>query len=1538
MITAAPTLAAPIPAATLSLLGQPPEYVQAFLGQPCHYQANPENQTDLYVYGVDFLAGVFPITPSGIIGVFRQQQCVALKVVLPKDDQGLVGFTYSQEMASRLHERITRQQQAVWIPLESESKADRLHQVYGVGYHTATTWEEVATTHRLASDVSIYLDARCAAPDPSPLRQPIVAIAGQMAGKPALAPTPPMATPPMATPPAITFSDVANHPYAAAIAAAANPLGLVSGYDDGTFRPSAPLTRRQGVVMILRSLRAGLAPARVVVPEAVTASPFADVPVDHPAAAEFYVAQQAGIVAADDQQRCHPEAELTRCEWSLLLRNALRFAVLEADPQADLATVLTPVATPVTFTDLDAHWGQTLIQELASYGLADPLTAEADAFGPDVPATRAYGAAMAMALVQAVGTAGRPQTFYQFPDLVANPYRAAIERGVNQYGLGTGYGDGNFHPQAPMTRQDVVTLLVDAMAQLATDPATVAVPPTLEEPPFADVASGEAAPKLAFAKQAGLISGDDLGRFNPLTPISRAGVMALIHGALTYLIEHNLGQTATLAEVMAPVESPPDLSDLADQPWAADMIQELATVGIATPLNETGTAFAPAALAQRDFATAALVRLLEATYVPLAPPVPVPPSQVSFIDIEGNPYATEILAAANTYKIVSGYEDHRFRPTAAISREQAVVILVDALARKVRHADAVVIPDELTQPPFVDVPRDRWSAAKLHFAKQAGLISGDDLDQFRPQAALSRAQLMAIVSQTLHYALWADFQVADPVLTDYVAASAPYEFQDLGDETAPSAWAIPLIDQMNALGLATPLNPEVPTVFGPEVPANRDYTVALAVRLIELPYTQDGTAEGGGFVDIAHSPYAPEILRAVNEYHLLAGTAEGYFHPAESVSREHLVAMVTATLAHGIADPAQVTIPEAVSHTRFEDVPADSAYAPAIEFVVDAGIMAGDGTGFFRPKNDLTRAELMTVAQRTLAYIVAANHGADMPLEQVMAPADMAPTFTDVAGHWGEETILAMARYGIADPAVPGGSTYLPDRPSRRDYAAAALVRLIEALGDGGTPRLEEEDPFPATIEEDLATAAVADGEDWAPAADDGAVAAAAAAAAAAAIQPGASDPDPMEPGTIETDLGLTDGDLDAPPTADELADGAMAMADPAAIEADLGFADLDLEDPTAEPLVDGADAVANDDDLGLVDVDLAEPAADADADAEMDLGDLDLDEPAADPIIETSDDDGEPGGLEFDEPAVEPALETSDAGMDLGDLDLGEPAADPFIEALPPTTDDDMGLGDLPLGEPIIEASADDMGLAGLDLDEPAADPFIETSDDDGDLGGLEFDEPAAEFPVETSDDDGALGSLEFDEPAAEPAFETSDAGMDLGDLDLDEPAAEPALETSDDDGDLGSLEFDEPAAEPAFETSDADAGLGDFDFGDLDLAAPADDPAEPVDGLDLGGFDFDLDPATPAPEADAASATPDPLADLGAAAPASADDLDLDALGLSDGDDALDDLDGLLSGAAPSPPSEADLAEDPLKLLGLDNPDADAQDDQDDEFDLFS
>ncbi|MEM9769230.1 MAG: hypothetical protein AAF892_15320, partial [Cyanobacteria bacterium P01_D01_bin.71] len=195
----------------------------------------------------------------------------------------------------------------------------------------------------------------------------------------------------------------------------------------------------------------------------------------------------------------------------------------------------------------------------------------------------------------------------------------------------------------------------------------------------------------------------------------------------------------------------------------------------------------------------------------------------------------------NVYQLVSGYDHDEFRPQLPASRELAVVLLLDALRERMIDETIMTMQETLTAAPFADVAADRWSAPKLHFAQQVGIIAGDNSGRFFPEAELGRAQLMAIAYQALSYGVLQDFGRA--ISLDQIFNSAmveTYNFVDVPNDH----WAAGIMPIMSILGLAEPQDFTQPDRFAPDAIARRDYTVATAVHMIQLMYTAMPEAVG----------------------------------------------------------------------------------------------------------------------------------------------------------------------------------------------------------------------------------------------------------------------------------------------------------------------------------------------------------------------------------------------------------------------------------------------------------------------------------------------------------------------------------------------------------------------------------------------------------------------------------------------------------------------------------------------------------------------
>ncbi len=149
-------------------------------------------------------------------------------------------------------------------------------------------------------------------------------------------------------------------------------------------------------------------------------------------------------------------------------------------------------------------------------------------------------------------------------------------------------------------------------------------------------------------------------------------------------------------------------------------------------------------------------------------------------------------------------------------------------------------------------------------------------------------------------------------------------------------------------------------------------------------------------------------------------------------------------------------LPQAVFSAPFSDVAANRWSAVKIQQAKQLGIVTGDaGTGRFRPTDNVSRAELMAMANK-LALVRADAGAGDTPSTSPVPGRDQAtggivpnisnpPNFTDISGHWGEATIRQMAAFcAIATPLNETGTSFAPNTNALRDYTAAVAVRAID--------------------------------------------------------------------------------------------------------------------------------------------------------------------------------------------------------------------------------------------------------------------------------------------------------------------------------------------------------------------------------------------------------------------------------------------------------------------------------------------------------------
>ncbi|MBE9182650.1 S-layer homology domain-containing protein, partial [Oculatella sp. LEGE 06141] len=199
-------------------------------------------------------------------------------------------------------------------------------------------------------------------------------------------------------------------------------------------------------------------------------------------------------------------------------------------------------------------------------------------------------------------------------------------------------------------------------------------------------------------------------------------------------------------------------------------------------------------------------------------------------------------------------------------------------------------------------------------------------------------------------------------------------------------------------------------------------------------------APATSFRDIGNDIYAGEIRQAVQLGFISGFPEDNTFRPQTPLTREQLVSMVLESLRQ--VPNANVTIPTQTSTNPFSDVNASRWSAAKIQFARNNNIISGYQDGTFRPTQPVTRAEMMAVLRRTAEY-ARTLQGRSTTLEARQQPR----AFSDTSGHWANSLITQMSTYcGVASPVNETGTTFAPNSPAQRNYAAAATLRMVNCV------------------------------------------------------------------------------------------------------------------------------------------------------------------------------------------------------------------------------------------------------------------------------------------------------------------------------------------------------------------------------------------------------------------------------------------------------------------------------------------------------------
>ena len=198
-----------------------------------------------------------------------------------------------------------------------------------------------------------------------------------------------------------------------------------------------------------------------------------------------------------------------------------------------------------------------------------------------------------------------------------------------------------------------------------------------------------------------------------------------------------------------------------------------------------------------------------------------PPAGSRFSDVGRRDIYKDEIEQAVALGFIAGFEDDTFRPNEPLTREQLVSMVYGAL-ETVDNIELKSAESTSTQP-YPDVMSDRWSAAKIQWAKENDIVTGYPDGTFQPAKPVTRAELIAVLQNSAKLANMKQDETAELVLNQ-----DPNSFSDINGH-----WAAETIQTMSAYCGAASAYQETGDAFQPDTPADRDYAAAATLRTQE---------------------------------------------------------------------------------------------------------------------------------------------------------------------------------------------------------------------------------------------------------------------------------------------------------------------------------------------------------------------------------------------------------------------------------------------------------------------------------------------------------------------------------------------------------------------------------------------------------------------------------------------------------------------------------------------------------------------------------
>ncbi len=217
--------------------------------------------------------------------------------------------------------------------------------------------------------------------------------------------------------------------------------------------------------------------------------------------------------------------------------------------------------------------------------------------------------------------------------------------------------------------------------------------------------------------------------------------------------------------------------------------------------------------------------------------------------------------------------------------------------------------------------------------------------------------------------------------------------------------------------------------FRPQNNMTRAEAITLLARLV----TDENNIKGhvkAGFSDVADGAWYESYIGFFEKLGLLDTISEKsgtIINPTQNITRAEF-----AELLYQVAKLGEVS--SSVKLREFSDVKSNYKYVSAIYFAVGNGIVTGYEDGTFKPENNITRAEVVTMVNRFLGRVPTGAAGA--------------VSFSDTTTHWANSQILAACNpEGVAWTAKAADAGYVLTGSNTEEYVKALYDQSANLSG-----------------------------------------------------------------------------------------------------------------------------------------------------------------------------------------------------------------------------------------------------------------------------------------------------------------------------------------------------------------------------------------------------------------------------------------------------------------------------------------------------------